>query len=278
MTVPFFQIDSFTERPFAGNPAGVCLLEELGEPSWMQAVAAERNVPATAFLAPRAARDEGWDLRWFTPGAELPLCGHGTLAAAHALWENGAGNPQEALRLHSPSGELSAVQRTFSGVEGAGWIELDLPVRRSTPLAEVPPGLAEALGATPAACALAEGNMLLAELASDEAVRALTPDHERLRGLPFYGVIVTARSAAPDFDMVSRYFAPGAGIAEDPVTGSAHCALAPYWQGKLGRDELVGFQASARGGVVRVRWSGDRVKLAGRAVTVLRGALSIAAS
>lgn len=274
MGLTFFQIDSFAERPFAGNPAGVCLLPEPREASWMQALAAERNVPATAFVAGRDG--DGWDLRWFTPQVELPLCGHGTLAAAHALWESGAQGRGDALRLHSVAGELVAVRQEIAGQP---WIEMDLPVRRSEALPKAPPGLLAqieaALGARPAALAVGAGNNLLAELASEDEVRGLAPDHPAVARLPFHGVIVTARAATPGLDVVSRYFAPGAGIAEDFVTGSAHCALAPYWRCRLGRDELVGYQASSRGGTVRMRMAGDRVKLAGQAVTVLRGEIPV---
>ena len=261
--LPLYQVDAFTSRPFAGNPAAVCLLDRPRDDAWMQQVAAEMNLAETAFLERRA---DGWGLRWFTPAVEVDLCGHATLASAHVLWERGAAANGEALRFHTRSGLLQARRR---GVE----IELDFPAE---PVEAAPaPGLAAALGVEPRWCGRNRLD-LLAELASEAEVRSLAPDFPRLKLAtpPGRGVIVTARSATPDYDFVSRFFAPAAGIDEDPVTGSAHCALGPYWMAKLGKSELRAYQASARGGSLGVRVAGDRVFLTGQAVTVLRGELA----
>lgn len=259
--VRIYQIDAFAERPFEGNPAAVCLLDTRADEPWMRSVAAEMNLSETAFVH---GLDDGFGLRWFTPVAEVELCGHATLASAHALWENGDLQPDDEARFHTMSGLLTA-RRT--GEE----IELDFPARPAAPRDE-PPELAEALGASPKTVA---GNRvdLLVELESESAVRGLDPDFEALRGLRVRGVIVTSEADPGPYDFVSRFFAPALGIDEDPVTGSAHCVLGPFWSARLGRDQLTGYQASRRGGCVRVRMAGDRVRLGGRAVTVLRGEL-----
>ncbi len=264
MSLDLFQVDAFTDRPFAGNPAAVCLLAEPADAEWMQSVAREMNLSETAFLHPTG---DGFGLRWFTPAIEVELCGHATLASAHVLWETGTLAPDGQARFHTLSGLLTAERK-------GEWMELDFPAR---PAEEVQPpeGLAEALGAgnvEPLFVGRSKYDYLL-ELPSDEAVRSADPDHRRLASLPVRGVIVTARGSDNPFHFVSRFFAPGSGVDEDPVTGSAHCTLGPYWQGRLGRDEFLAYQASARGGVVRVRVEGDRVKLGGQAVTVLRGRL-----
>jgi predicted PhzF superfamily epimerase YddE/YHI9 len=253
------QVDAFTGTPFRGNPAAVCLLDRERDAEWMQNVATEMNLSETAFLLPN---DDGFSLRWFTPSVEVDLCGHATLASAHALWEEGV--LEGEARFHTRSGLLTAARN-------GDWIELDFPVKAEEP-AEAPPLLLESLGAKPTYIGRNAWDYLV-EVASEDEVRALNPDHQRLRTIPVRGVIVTARSASPEFDFVSRFFAPGSGVDEDPVTGSAHCALTPYWAKKLGKSEMTAFQASRRGGVVRVRLEGDRVKLGGRAVTVFRGDL-----
>lgn len=258
---PICIVDAFTDRPFAGNPAAVCPLSEEASPTWMQSVAAEMNLSETAFVHQRDGR---WNLRWFTPTVEVDLCGHATLAAAHALWESGIVPIGEPLVFHTRSGELKVV------ADGAGY-QMDfpaLPVARSQP----PDDLSDALNAIPVWVG-ANGMDLFIELADEDTVRSLRPDMTRIARYPVRGVIVTARAAATDF--VSRFFAPACGIPEDPVTGSAHCALGPYWAAKLGRNDLVGFQASARGGRVKVSVRGDRVVLGGTAVTVLRGDLAV---
>lgn len=261
MSLDLFQVDAFTDVPFAGNPAAVCLLTEPAGAEWMQSVAREMNLSETAFLHPTG---DGFGLRWFTPAIEVELCGHATLASAHVLWETGTLAPDDPARFHTLSGLLTAERK-------GEWMELDFPAR---PVEEVEPpeGLAEAIGASPVFVGRSKYDYLL-ELPSDEAVRSVDPDHRRLASLPVRGVIVTARGADNPFHFVSRFFAPGSGVDEDPVTGSAHCTLGPYWQGRLGRDEFLAYQASARGGVVRVRVEGDRVKLGGQAVTILRGRL-----
>jgi predicted PhzF superfamily epimerase YddE/YHI9 len=261
MPTRIIQVDAFTDRPFAGNPAAVCLLERPAEEPWLQAVAREMNLSETAFLHPEAG---GHRLRWFTPAVEVDLCGHATLASAHVLWEDGHLDPDRPARFLTRSGPLSAVRR---GSE----IEMDFPARPPE-AAPVPPGLPEALGAEVEWVGL-NGMDCLAVLASEAEVRGLAPDLTRLAAVPVRGVIATAPSADPAFDFVSRFFAPNAGVPEDPVTGSAHCALGPYWGERLGKSELVGFQASARGGVVGVGLRGSRVLLRGRAVTVLRAEL-----
>ena len=261
MPCPILQIDAFTATPFAGNPAAVCLLGAPADPEWMQRVAREMNLSETAFLV---RRGDGWSLRWFTPAVEVALCGHATLASAHALWEEGLQNPSGEIRFHTKSG-LLACRRAGE------WIEMDFPATREEPAAP-PEGLAEGLGATPRYAGRNQYDFLV-EVDSEETLRALTPDHAILRTLPVRGVIVTSRSADPKFDFVSRFFAPGSGIDEDPVTGSAHCCLGPFWGKRLKKTEMTGFQASARGGVVRVTVMGDRVLLGGQAVTVLRGTL-----
>jgi predicted PhzF superfamily epimerase YddE/YHI9 len=280
VTVPLFQVDAFTAQPFAGNPAAVCLLDEEADAGWMQRVAAEMNLSETAFLRPEgsgepqggapvdlAAGDAAFGLRWFTPEAEVALCGHATLASAHVLWTEGRVPAGRPIRFHTLSGELRATDR-------GGAVELDFPA--TPPAPEDPPaGLLEALG-EPARSVRWVGRSrfdYLLELGSEAAVRGLAPDFGKLREVSTRGVIATAASEADGFDYVSRFFAPAVGIDEDPVTGSAHCALGPFWAERLGRAELVGFQASRRGGVVRTRAAGDRVLLGGQAVTVLRGEL-----
>ncbi|MBI4272022.1 MAG: PhzF family phenazine biosynthesis protein [Candidatus Rokubacteria bacterium] len=255
------QVDAFTNRPFAGNPAAVCVLPAPRDASWMRDVAREMNLAETAFLEARA---DGFGLRWFTPTVEVDLCGHATLAAAHVLWEEGHLPPGVAARFHTRSGLLTA--------ERLGeWIELDFPATPEQP-APSPAGLAEALGAEPRHVGRTRFDYFV-ELDSEATVRALRPDQGALAALPTRGVIVTSRAAGDGFDFVSRFFAPASGIPEDPVTGSAHCALGPFWGVRLGKAEMLAYQASARGGVVRVRLAGDRVKLGGQAVTVLRGEL-----
>jgi predicted PhzF superfamily epimerase YddE/YHI9 len=255
----FTQVDAFTDRPFAGNPAAVCLLPSPRDPTWMQHVAQEMNLAETAFLL---RRSDGFDLRWFTPALEVDLCGHATLASAHVLWEEGHVPTAETARFHTRSGVLTAARR-------GDMIWLDFPATPSWP-AEAPSELRSGLGAVTLYVGRTPFDYLV-ELESESRVRSLDPDLAALSRLGTRGVIVTARSDDPAYDFVSRFFAPGSGIAEDPVTGSAHCGLGPFWAARLGKKELVGYQASARGGAVRVRLDGDRAHLGGHAVTVLRG-------
>lgn len=257
------QVDAFTDRPFAGNPAAVCLLDHDCDSAWMQAVAAEMNLSETAFVRPV---DDRFELRWFTPTVEVELCGHATLASAHALWSVGVVGRQTPIRFQTKSGELICTRQGES-------IELDFPATPATE-AEPPPGLLEALGVEPVFVGRSKfDKFVLVE--SEPVVRALRPDFERLRQIPARGVIVTSASEDPRFDFVSRYFAPAAGIDEDPVTGSAHCCLGPLWSERLGKTRMTAFQASARGGTVRLRIAGDRVFLSGQAVTVFDGRLTV---
>jgi PhzF family phenazine biosynthesis protein len=259
--VKIFQVDAFTDKPFAGNPAAVCILPKPRDETWMQNVAKEMNLSETAFLH---GRDDGFDLRWFTPAVEVALCGHATLASDHVLWETGMLKPEEQARFHTRSGLLTAERK---GEE----IELNFPATPEKP-ASAPPGLIEALGIVPKYVGKSRYDYLI-ELESEEAVRNMAPDFARLTALPVRGIIVTSRSTTPGYDFVSRFFAPSAGIDEDPVTGSAHCCLGPFWSKRLGKDEMVAYQASARGGIVHVRLRKDRAYLRGRAVTILRGEL-----
>lgn len=263
MAIPLYLVDAFTDRPFAGNPAGVCLLREPLADDLMQAVAMEMHQAETAFLLPEG---DFWRLRWFTPEVEVDLCGHATLASAHVLFETGLVAKGPA-RFQTKSGLLTAER-------DGGSIVLDFP---ATPAEDFPPfALAlEATGIRPVYSGKTRFDLFY-EVASEAEVLALKPDHTRLEGVPYRGVIVTARAGAgtPN-DFVSRFFAPGCGVPEDPVTGSAHCALGPYWQKKLGKDDLVGYQASPRGGTVRVGCRGERVRLAGSAVTVVCGELAL---
>jgi PhzF family phenazine biosynthesis protein len=261
MSVPIYQVDAFSDRAFGGNPAAVCLLDEDRPESWMQAVAAEMNLSETAFL--RSNQDGVFGLRWFTPVAEVDLCGHATLASAHILWQEAGESSKRPLRFSTRSGEL----RAESWEEGG--VEMDfpaLPIRAT----EAPAGLAETLGVEPVWVGRG-GDDLLIEVDGEDQVRAAEPDFRRLAMLPVRGVIVTARSDDPDFDVVSRFFAPAFGVDEDPVTGSAHCALGPFWADRLDLLTLRCFQASQRGGRVEVQVEGERVLLRGRAITVLRG-------
>jgi PhzF family phenazine biosynthesis protein len=256
------EIDAFTEQAFRGNPAAVCLLDGERDAAWMQSVAAEMNLSETAFLLPYS---DGFSLRWFTPAVEVDLCGHATLASAHALWEEGILGESETARFHTRSGVLTATR-------AGDWIELDFPATPASP-ADAPAGLLESLGVTSPVFVGRSKFDYLVEVASEDEVRALNPDPVALARVETRGAIVTSRSGG--FDFVSRFFGPAAGVVEDPVTGSAHCCLAPYWSARLGKTEMVAFQASARGGVVRVRLEGDRVKLGGQCVTVLRGELLV---
>jgi PhzF family phenazine biosynthesis protein len=261
MPLTITQVDAFTARPFAGNPAGVCVLPSPREEQWMQNVALEMNLAETSFLL---KQDDGYSLRWFTPVAEVDLCGHGTLAAAHVLWESGQLSPHETARFHSRSGLLTAERR-------ADYIWLDFPATPAEPV-PVPPELSAALGVTPLTVGRSPFDFVV-ELESEDAVRAVRPDLRKLAAIPQRGAVVTSRSADPAFDFVSRYFAPAFGIPEDPVTGSTHCALAPFWAAKLGKTSFRARQLSARGGVLHIELVGTRVRLGGQAVTVLRGEL-----
>ena len=269
---PLYQVDAFTDVAFRGNPAAVCLLEAPRDAAWLQAVAAEMNLAETAFVWPEA---NVLRLRWFTPAVEVPLCGHATLASAHVLWETGRVPAGRPIAFDTRSGRLGAER------EGEGWTRLDFPALPPRADACAPPaGLMSALGVADGAARVFEvprpnasdGPSWLVELASVAALRALAPDFRALRETAGHAVIATARGEG-ECDFASRFFAPKAGVDEDPVTGSAHCSLAPFWSERLGRRELTGLQLSQRTGVVRVRALGARVHLLGTAVTVLRGEL-----
>ena len=261
MAIRIVQVDAFTNRAFAGNPAAVCVLPEAQPEQWMRDVAREMNLSETAFLTPQ---NGGYHLRWLTPAVEVALCGHATVASAHVLWQDGHLAEGQQARFHTLSGLLTADRR-------GEWIELDFPAKVAE-AAAAPPDLLRALGVSEAKFVGRNAFDYLVEVDSEETLRGLTPDHSTLRKEPVRGVIVTAKGTG-EFDFVSRFFAPGSGIDEDPVTGSAHTALGPYWAGKLGKNEFTAFQASARGGVVKVRVEGERVKLGGQAVTVMTGEL-----
>jgi len=262
MAIPIVTVDAFTNQLFAGNPAAVCMLPEPRPDEWLRHLAREMNLSATAFLV---RRDDEFDLRWLTPTVEIDLCGHATLASAHVLWQEGHLPRGAQARFHTRSGLLTAELR-------GEWIELDFPVQCGVP-AEPLPSLLSGLGITAASAVTKNRLDYLVEVDSEAQLRAVRPNHILLRQIPVRGVIVTARSDSPSFDFMSRFFAPASGIDEDPVTGSAHTALGPYWGAKLGKSEMTAYQASARGGIVRLRLAGDRIVLGGQAVTVTRATL-----
>lgn len=259
-----YQVDAFTDTRFAGNPAGVCVLPGppgKGGEQWMQNVAMEMNLSETAFIY---KQDEGFSLRWFTPAVEVDLCGHATLASAHILWETGAADRREEIRFDTRSGPLFVNWRD-------GWIEMNFPAEPESSAA-CPEELKQALGLEPLYTGKNRFDYLL-EVKTEKIVRELRPDFRLLGSVDMRGVMVTARSETAGFDFVSRFFAPAVGVDEDPVTGSSHCCLAPYWEKRLGRNPLSGLQVSARGGVVKVKNAGNRVLISGKAVSVLKGEL-----
>ena len=262
MALRITQVDAFTDTPFAGNPAAVCILPEARDEGWMQHVATEMNLSETAFLVRRG--DGSFDLRWFTPAREVDLCGHATLASAHVLWEEGHLPPGQQARFQTRSGLLTADR-------DGDWIELDFPATPPEPV-PVPDDVVTALRVQPLFCGKTIFDYFV-EIESEDALRQLDPDFLLLKKVAARGTIVTSRASSSGFDYVCRFFAPAGGVYEDPVTGSAQSALGPYWQARLGKDELLGYQASARGGIVRVRPRGERVRIAGKAVTVLRAEL-----
>lgn len=261
MGLSIILVDAFTDRPFTGNPAAVCVLPAPGDEGWMRDVAREINLSETAFLH---RQPDGFHLRWFTPTVEVDLCGHATLASAHVLWEAGHLPPVAQARFYTRSGLLTATRN-------GDWIELDFPAEPAG-RAPAPPDLARALGVTMNYVGKNRFDYLV-EVDSEATVRNMQPDLALLGTIPVRGVMVTSRAASPPYDFVSRFFAPRTGIPEDPVTGSAHCCLGPFWSTRLGKTDFVAYQASTRGGVVRVRVSGARVYLGGQAITVLRGEL-----
>jgi PhzF family phenazine biosynthesis protein len=266
MPTPLFQVDAFTDRPFAGNPAAVALLDAAADAAWMQSVALEMNLAETAFLVPTATGRYG--LRWFSPTVEIPLCGHATLASSHVLWTEGR-DDSEVLSFDTMSGELRA-RRLDDGL-----IELDFPANTAVegPVDEV---VRDALGVNPVRWAATTNGWVLVELATADDVRKVAPDMVRLAACTEHAVVVTAPGDADaDADIVSRVFGPASGIPEDPVTGSAHCLLATWWTERVGKAVIHAEQASARGGRLLVELDGGRVKLRGRAVTTLKGELTV---
>lgn len=264
-------VDSFTDQPFAGNPAAVCVVEEALDATRMQLIARELSLSETAFVQRRGRDGADFDLRWFTPAAEVELCGHATLASAHALWQDGFAGIDETISFHCLSGVLTCKQE-------AGWIEMDFPIQKAE-ASTAPSEIWKAIDAVPKWVGKNPSDYLI-EVDSEETLLHIQPDMSRLEAIPARGFIVTSppseerRAAGVDF--VSRFFGPAVGVPEDPVTGSAHCCLAPFWGERLGKEEMVGYQASERGGTVRVRWNGgDRVQLRGQAVTVLRAELLV---
>lgn len=264
MPAAIFIVDAFTKRAFSGNPAAVVWMQQRQADAWMQHVAAEMNLSETAFICPHS--EDGFHLRWFTPTAEIDLCGHATLAAAHILWSEEKQPKDANILFHTNSGPLTC------SLSDDGTIWMDFPSRTAQPM-EAPNDLLVALGVMPTFVGRNVDDILVV-VDSPQAVVKMRPDIDALMDISCRGVIVTAASEDKHIDFVSRFFAPAIGISEDPVTGSAHCCLAPYWSNTLKKQTLVGFQASKRGGIVHMETKEDRVRLAGQAVTVLRGKLS----
>ncbi|NER81405.1 MAG: PhzF family phenazine biosynthesis protein [Leptolyngbya sp. SIO1D8] len=264
--VNILQVDAFTNSHFGGNPAAVCVLSEAADAGWMQAIAAEMNLSETAFLYPL---ETGYHLRWFTPAAEVDLCGHATLASAHVLWSEGYLATNQTAHFQTQSGLLTATK-------AEGWITLNFPARPVAPISATPELLKSLRGLQPSYIGRsgdsADANFLV-ELESEAYVRSLQPDFGMMKTLPAQGVIVTALADDAEFDFVSRYFAPAIGVNEDPVTGAAHCSLTPYWQAKLDKPDFMAKQISDRGGVLKVQFQGERVFISGQAITVLKGML-----
>jgi PhzF family phenazine biosynthesis protein len=256
MGVRIYHVDAFTDQVFKGNPAGVCILETAANEQWMRDVAMEMNLSETAFLNPQ---DGGFNLRWFTPETEVDLCGHATLASAHTLWETGVLPIEREAIFFTKSGRLSAKR-------DGEYIVLNFPLEEDNPV-ETPEALQKSLG-VPFIYTGRNRMDYIVEVGDEETVRKLEPDFEIMKEIDARGVIVTSPSANPEYDFVSRFFAPGLGVPEDPVTGSAHCCLGPYWQRRLGKEEMAAHQVSKRGGALKVTLKGDRVYIGGKAVTV----------
>jgi len=265
MTTPVYQIDAFNDTAFKGNPAAVCLLQETKSEQWMQSVASEMNLSETAFISSRNEINE-FDLRWFTPTIEVDLCGHATLASAHILFESKVIKRNLPIVFHTRSGEL--ITRCNNGL-----IEMDFPAQTASPVGE-PPELTTALALSPVYIGKNQDDLLVI-LDTETQVRECQPNFKLLSTLPVRGIIVSARADDERYDFVSRFFAPAAGIDEDPVTGSAHCCLAPYWQQQTGKSQMLGLQVSKRSGEVSVRIKENRIFLAGQAITILKGELYV---
>lgn len=266
MTCQLFLVDAFAERPFTGNPAAVCLLDAPRSEAWMQSVAREMNQAETAFVSLDGPQPT---IRWFSPTVEIALCGHATMAAAHALWESGWGNPVEPVTFRYREGSLRASRIP----ERLPWVELDFPTLPAETW-EARLNLAELLG-IPVSGVWRSSLDAMVRVEDEAALRLLRPNLSDIARLPVRGLIVTAPSQEPGIDFVSRFFAPQSGIDEDPVTGSAHCTLGPYWSQTLGREELRARQVSPRGGLLELTVGSDRVRLRGMAFTVASGSLTI---
>ncbi|MBO9729537.1 MAG: PhzF family phenazine biosynthesis isomerase [Chitinophaga sp.] len=261
MSIRFFQVDAFTNQPFKGNPAGVCLLNSMPDDKTLAAIAGENNLAETAFLLPE---QEGYRLRWFSPLVEIPLCGHATLASAHVLWETGLVPRTATIHFYTLSGLLTATCQD-------GWITLDFPARENAP-AVLPEAWQPMFNQEIIHVAYSVDRYIV-ELSSADAVAGFLPDRQLLLA---HKCIITAKGAAhTPYDFVSRFFAGPIGVDEDPVTGSAHCSLAPYWAERLHKKEFFAYQASPRGGELRVIWQDDRVLLKGQAITVIEGTFHI---
>ena len=256
-----YQVDSFTKEPFKGNPAGVCILDKPADETWMQNVALEMNLSETAFLY---ELENGFNLRWFTPTVEVDLCGHATLASAHILWVKGILNFEEEAKFYTKSGQLTAKKK-------GDLIEMNFPSDLPVEI-EVNKKITEALNIKSVYFGKGKFDYII-EISSEDELLKINPNFSALKELTERGVIVTAKSSSPKYDFISRFFAPAAGINEDPVTGSAHCCVGPYWGNKLNKNKLIGYQASKRGGIVSVELKDDRVVLGGNAVTVLEAEL-----
>lgn len=254
--LPLYQVDSFTDRQFMGNPAAVCLLDQARPEEWMRDLAAEMNLSETAFVLPQG--DE-FNLRWFTPTTEMDLCGHATLASAHMLWESGVVSPEKQIRFRTRSGILTITRQKE-------WIEMDFPARTTRPVSENE-GVIDAIGAVPEEV-YQSGDNLLFIYESEKTVRNLKPNFSALKTYAYHGVIVTSPADSPQFDFVSRFFAPAIGVDEDPVTGSSHCTLAPFWGERLRKVNMMAAQVSKRGGMLKLRVSAERVYISGQAVTI----------
>ena len=261
-----FQVDAFADKPFAGNPAGVCILSDTRPDGWMLSVAREMNLSETAFVT---RQRDAYGLRWFTPKTEVPLCGHATLASAHILWEEKLEAEGTTIRFQTKSGTLQARQ-------AGKRVEMDFPARRVEPV-NGNNDINESLQVSPLrtynGTYATDGDLFLLEVESEDIVRRIAPDYQRLLSTAALAVIVTSRSSSSEYDFVSRFFAPAAGVNEDPVTGSAHCYLTPYWGTKFGKKEMVGYQASQRSGIVYCKWTDDRVWIGGKAITMFKAEL-----
>ncbi|MEM9482661.1 MAG: PhzF family phenazine biosynthesis protein [Cyanobacteria bacterium P01_F01_bin.116] len=265
MRQPIIQVDAFTDRPFAGNPAAVCVSDAPLDEALMQQIATEMNLSETAFLYPLEGKGN-YSLRWFTPTAEIALCGHATLASAHVLWTEGHLASTTTAHFQTKSGELRVAPKD-------NLLQMDFPAQPVHDAAVSPTLIGAMNHADIVHCVRNEVNYLV-ELRSHQSVVNLTPDFDKLKKLNCQGVIVTSQGAAP-YDFISRYFVPSMGIPEDPVTGSSHCSLGPYWQAKLGKDKMLAYQASARGGELHIECTPERIFISGQAVTVMRGELEI---